>query len=452
MKIPCAKQVPFVAAGLSFLQPALTNIQFHNLILIASALVLGSRFCLTQISRMWLKEKCVSTLSYFMSDAKFSTYEMECLYALRVRQVYKIEAGYYLIDDTMKHHTKLCKWIHGVCILFDHVFNTNLKAICIVVLYCTDGELIKFPITFRIYYQDSNKLPWIGRKKFVCKKKYELAIEMLEWAIKMGFPKGIVMADSWFAVGPFIKELKRLEFGYVLETRDNYNVRTPCRKPKLTPKGRLAKNQYDLEKLPKFFQSILDMAKCGFSRDIERGKEAKVLYHVKIATVRLNSIPGKHRIIQSVDPTNQTTKYLLTDQLTWEATKIISVYTHRWVIEEFFRNAKQLTDMEGATIRSEQGVTLALCLVSWIDFLLHFENYKQGTAEKLSKGSVTIPSIIRRAQYENMKAFMERAKNDEDFVNKWFEVEKESIYRKRKEHKELIELYESDISEVKLAA
>lgn len=253
-------------------------------------------------------------------------------------------------------------------------------------------------------------------------------------------------------MGPFIKELKRLEFGYVLETRDNYNVRTPCKEPKLTPKGRLAKNQYDLEKLPKFFQSILNIAKCGFPRDIETGKEAKVLYHVKIATVRLNSIPGKHRIIQSVDPTNQTTKYLLTDQLTWEATKIISVYTHRWVIEEFFRNAKQLTDMEGATIRSEQGVTLALCLVSWIDFLLHFENYKQGAAGKLSKGSVTIPSIIRRAQYENMKAFMERAKNDEGFVNKWFEVEKASVYRKRKERKELIELYESDISEVKLAA
>jgi hypothetical protein len=154
MKIPCAKQVPFVVAGLSFLQPALTNIQFHNLILIASALVMGSRFCFTQISCMWLKEKCVSTLSYFMSDAKFSTYEMECLYALKVRQVYKIEAGYYLIDDTMKHHTKLCKWIHGVCILFDHVFNTNLKAICIVVLYYTDGELIKFPVTFRIYYQN----------------------------------------------------------------------------------------------------------------------------------------------------------------------------------------------------------------------------------------------------------------------------------------------------------
>jgi len=452
MKIPCAKQVPFVVAGLSFLQPALTNIQFDNLTLIATALVLGARFCLTEISRMWLKDKCVSTLSYFLSDAKFSTYEMQCLYALRIMHLYKIKRGYYIIDDTMKHHTKFCKWIHGVCILFDHVFGTNLKAICIVALYYSDGGLIKFPITHRIYYKDSNKLPWLRGKKFVCKKKYELAVEMLEWAIKMGFPKGIVLADSWYAVGPFIKELKRLKFGYVVEVKDNYKLKTTCKQPKLTPKGRLAKNQYDLTKLPKFFKSILSVAKCGFARDIETGKEAKVLYHVKIATVRLNSIPGKHRVIESVDPTNQTTKYLLTDQLTWEATKIISVYTYRWVIEEFFRNAKQLTDMEGATIRSEQGVTLALCLVSWIDFLLHFENYKQGTAGKLSKESLTIPSIVRRAQYENMEAFMERVRHDEAFVKRWFEVEKEHIYRKRKEHKELIELNESDLSEVKLFA
>jgi len=108
--------------------------------------------------------------------------------------------------------------------------------------------------------------------------------------------------------------------------------------------------------------------------------------------------------------------------------------------------------MEGATIRSEQGVTLALCLVSWIDFLLHFENYKQGTARKLSKESVTIPSIVRRAQYENMEAFMERVKHDEDFVKKWFEVERENIYRKRKEHKELVEIDDSDGSDVRLVA
>ena len=71
MKIPCAEPLSFIVTGLSFLQPALTNIQFDNLTLIATALVLGSKFNLTEISRMWLKEKSVSTLSYLLSDAKF---------------------------------------------------------------------------------------------------------------------------------------------------------------------------------------------------------------------------------------------------------------------------------------------------------------------------------------------------------------------------------------------
>ena len=113
--------------------------------------------------------------------------------------------------------------------------------------------------------------------------------------------------------------------------------------------------------------------------------------------------------------------------------------------------------MEGATIRSEQGVTLSLCLVSWIDSLFHFENYKHRTAGELSKESLTIPSIVRQAQYENLEAFVERVKNDEDFVNRWCEVEKKQISRKRKPRKELIVIEDSGIEdsgseELRLAA
>ena len=86
---------------LAFLQPALTRIQFDNLTLVASALILGSGFNLTLISYMWLKAK--------------------------------------------QHHTNLCKCIHGVCVMFDHALKTNLKAVYIVVLYYSDGNLIKFP-------------------------------------------------------------------------------------------------------------------------------------------------------------------------------------------------------------------------------------------------------------------------------------------------------------------
>ena len=148
MKIPCVERLPFIVIGLSFLQGALTPIQFNNLTMIATAVILGSKFNLTDICRMWLYDRCVSTLSHFLSDAKFCTLEMQNLYILRTLSLYKIEGGYFIIDDTMKHHTKFCKWIHGVSVLFDHALNTNLKAICLVVLYYSDGWTIKFPIKF----------------------------------------------------------------------------------------------------------------------------------------------------------------------------------------------------------------------------------------------------------------------------------------------------------------
>ena len=128
MKIPCAERLHFIVCGLSFLEPVLTNIQFQNLTLIGTALVLGAKFNLTEISRMWLKEKSVSALSEFLSDAKFCTDEMMHLYALQILGVYNISSGYFLIDDTMKHHTKFCKWIHGASFLFDHAVNVNLNA------------------------------------------------------------------------------------------------------------------------------------------------------------------------------------------------------------------------------------------------------------------------------------------------------------------------------------
>ena len=438
MRIPCAERLPFIIAGLAFLQPALTNIQFNTLTMIATALVLGGKFSLSEISRMWLKDKCVSTLSSFFSDAKFSTDEMLHLYALHVIKLYKPNGGYYCIDDTMKHHTNFCKWVHGVFVLFDHALKTNMKAVCIVFLYYSDGDNIKFPISFRIYYQDTQKMLWQKGKNPVCKTKYDLALEMIEWALGKGFPRGVVLADCWFGSGPFIEGLKGFGMSYVLEIKSSFKVRMPFTEPMLTAKGKIAKRQYACIYLPDVFKAIIPFSKCGFAA--KESKAEKVLYHAKIITAQLNSISGKHRIVQSIDPVKSTTKYLLTNELTWEANKIISAYSNRWVIEEFFRNAKQLTDMEGATIRSEQGVTLSLCLVSWIDFLLHFENHKQSTAEKLPKESLTIPSIVRRAQYWNFEAFIERVLKDANLLKKWFGMERNNLDRKRKTSNILIDL------------
>jgi hypothetical protein len=453
MQIPCVKRLAWVVTGLVFVQSAVTAIQYENLTLIATALILGSGFNLSVISRLWLREKCVSTLSYFFSDAKIDPAELQTRYVKHALQVYPIVCGYFIIDDTLNHHTGLCKWIHGVCVLFDHALHTNLKAVCIVVLYYSDGLLIKLPIGFRIYYKEMGKrMPWQRGKSLEYKKKYLLAAELLEWALELGFPGCLVLADAWYGIGPFVKELRRLKLNYVVEIRANYTVKRPCAAPKLTPTGRLAKHQYDELSLPEVFRVVSTVTRCGFSRNLETGKEQYVLYHLKITTVRLKSIPGKQRLVESVDPTTQSTKYLLTNQLTWDATKIVSAYSCRWVIEEFFRNAKQLTDMEGAMLRSEQGVTRALCLVFWLDFLLHRENYAQSTAGKFSQEALTLPSIVRQAQYTNLKTFVEKIQQDEEFVKKWMEVEKHAVNRSRKSRKELIALEIADGDQLRLFA
>ena len=123
----------------------------------------------------------------------------------------------------------------------------------------------------------------------------------------------------------------------------------------------------------------------------------------------------------------------------------------RWVVEEFFRKAKQLSDMEGATLRSEQGVTLALCLVSWIDFLLHYQNY-QGMAEGSQRESLSIPSIVRQAQADNMDAFTDKIQNDEEFVQKWIKVTKENIRHPRKASYDLVDLDAVDDLSLPIAA
>lgn len=439
--LPCVTRLTLVVTGLAFLQPVLSATQFGNMTLIATAVLLGSGFNLSVMSRMWLKGRAVSTLSYFFSDAKLELPECQRRYITHALTVYTVSCGYFLVDDTLQHHTRLCQWIHGVCVLFDHVIRTNLKAVCIVVVYYSDGLLIKFPVGFRIYYQEQgSRLPWQRHTHFEYKKKYLLAIEIIEWALDLGFPRCMVLADSWYGISPFVKELTRLKLGYVLEISTKNRIRTTGARPRLTPTGKLAKKQYTLTPFGEFFTTISTVSACGFARDLETDRPAKVLYHAKVATVRVNAFSGKQRLVESVDPASQTTKYFLTNQLHWDAIKILTVYSYRWVIEEFFRNAKQLTGMEGAMLRSEQGVTLTLCLVFWLDFLLHRVNTARCTAEKLSQEPLTIPAIVRQLQYRNLEALIEKIQHDETFVHTWLKVSQEQVNTTRKPRKELIAL------------
>ena len=133
--------------------------------------------------------------------------------------------------------------------------------------------------------------------------------------------------------------------------------------------------------------------KVGFKCDLKKGKAEELLYTVKERVCIKNALPGTHKIVYSYDPERGSGKYLITNELTWEGLKVIKEYFFRWVIDVFFRNAKQQLNIEGACVRGEQGVTIKLLLVSYIDALFHMEIAKLVSANSQSE-PISVQSVI----------------------------------------------------------
>ena len=107
-------------------------------------------------------------------------------------------------------------------------------------------------------------------------------------------------------------------------------------------------------------------------------------------------------------------------------------YFHRWVIEEFFRNAKQQLNMEGACVRTEQGVTITLFLLTCIDSLLHMKIVELASANS-ETGPITVQSIVRLSILENARNFVSLIKSPEgeEFLDRWLTQLYKDAIRKR---------------------
>jgi hypothetical protein len=419
--IPCIDLLQIVREGFRFLRGVVTDLQLNNLMMIATTVILYSRFSLSEVSRSWLKKRTINAFSHCLKAARFNLKEAMNAYAKMLRQSYDLKGGRFIIDDTMEHHTKLCKFIYGVCRHWDHVFRTNVSAKCLVFLYYSEGGVIKFPIGWRIYFKGGKKT------------KNDLALELIQEGIKRGFPCGVVLADSWYCVEPFVRELRWMGLRYVLEIKTNATVRERITKGEQPRRGRKRKKWYRKVSIISYVQKVQRVRTIGFFGDLATGKEEKILYEIKEKTCRIHALPGLHKVVYSYDPEKRSEKYLITNELTWEGVKLVKEYFHRWVIEEFFRNAKQQLNMEGACVRSKQGVAITLFLLTCVDSLFHREIAKL-VSENSKAEPITVQSIVRLAVLENAENFVSLIKSSkgEKFLKRWITQLKTDALRHRK--------------------
>jgi SRSO17 transposase len=399
----------------------ITAVPLENLKMMATALVLGKKFRLSEISRMWLKEKSVNAFSHFLAAARLPMEQMKSAYYRMLQKVLPLTKGFFIIDDTLEHHSKMCRFIFGVQKHFDHVLGKMVKAECLVFLYYSLG-VIKFPIGWRIYYRNSGKT------------KNELALELVAEGLRAGFGCEAVLADAWYCVSPFIAGLQELGVNYIFDLKTNATIDVPVGKKRAGKKrGRKRSRWYRKVNVVEYFKRLIWGKDVGFAGDVETGKREAVLYRTKEAIRKIHALPGSHKLVMTYNPKRHTTKYLITNVLEWEALKVIKSFYERWNIEEFFQNVKQLFNLEGAMVRGEQAGAIKLLLVSYCDALLHLEVVKIALKNPQS-APVTVQSIVRLAMVENAERFVKLVGDNnrgKSFLERWIGQLKEDTFRKR---------------------
>jgi hypothetical protein len=285
----------------------------------------------------------------------------------------------------MKHHSRGARKIANVHCLFDHVTKSYCNASCIVFAYLIIGECIRFPVGWRVYKKNG-------------KSKWRLAIEILDDVLEMDLTIAVVLFDSWFCVRGFVKELERRKLTFVGDMKSS-NV-LEYRHPEGGSVIRLT-----MEKLLRCGRFLFKDVCLGLKSS--RGDQPnKVLYRTYSKVACVAAFGGKYLIVHSVDQRTKASKTFVCNELSWEAQKVLEEYSYRWMIEEFFGNAKGLCGLEKACIRSEQGGALALFLVSYVDLLVSVELWK--SVHNHSKGNIpTVSAIFAAAAEENLRSFIE---------------------------------------------
>ncbi len=433
---PIVKPLTFVLKAVEAIITAgacLTIPQRTNLALLMSGMMLLRTLTLSKICIGWLYKRSISTLSHFFNYAGLCGHRlMTCAVKMVVTAV-KLSGikGKLAIDDTMEHHSRFCRCIKNVYWLFDHVIQSNCHAKCIVFAYFIINEKIRFPIGWRVYKKGGLE-------------KWKLALELVDEALELGLSLEVVLFDSWYCVSGMIAGLKKRGLRFISEVKSSYVVEFQTQ----TGRGR-----FSIAKLFEYGEILGTKKPLGLARQ-EGASAEKVLYDTVEVVAYLRAFKGKFKLVKSTDLRSGACKIFITNELSWEAHKILGAYSYRWLIEEFFKNAKELFGLEKACIRSEQGGALALFLVSFADLLVSMQLWNS-VHDHPERRLPTVSAVIACAVEENLKNLLPLLEDPlklQEIIRVWQKILDQQKAKVRKERKHLVPVSEDVCPEPQAAA
>jgi len=212
--------------------------------------------------------------------------------------------GYLIIDDTVIAKP-YAKKLQGASFAYCSSLRKTVYGYHVVLLCWTNG-VVTIPLAWRFYKKDGPS-------------KVKLAMQLLEQArTSWNIEPICVLFDSWYTAGKILRQLQQYQWPFVCQIKKNRIVSAAPIKEDLTKDG--------------------------------DGLIGAVTDQVIGLIVRNDG------------------KFFLTNDLLLSPEQIVTLYGHRWPIEEVFRFLKEQLHLEGCQARSKtaQETHLASCVLAYL--------------------------------------------------------------------------------------
>jgi len=292
------------------------------------------------------------------------------------------DQGVIPIDNTLIDRTGML--IPDAGWYWDHAEERNKIAqdYLFVNYVCTSGK--HYPLEFRLFRKreicEALKEPFRNHTKLCC--------ELIDWVCEREIPGDFTM-DSYFTCAEILNHIhdktdrRGRPRGYVGDLKSDR---------KLEWKGGIIKANDLAASIP------------PSDRKAMRIGDQRQWYFT--ATMRIPEVKHKVRIVilWRYRKDEEPCKILVTDRITWEVSRIVRVYRHRWTgTETFHRDGKQQLGLGDCQLRDVQGQTRHMYLVM-LAYSLLVSQLRQGRAREWALHRLTtIGEACRAMLRENLR-------------------------------------------------